>query len=161
MPGPPRKPTPTLRLAGSWRGEARAKTEPTPPAGEPERPDWLDADGREAWDRLLPILMDMRILTAADGAALALLCDTWARYRKASRMLADFGDVYTVKNPDGSPRMIRRSPYSAIQAELARILRGQLAEFGLTPASRSKTVALPGASDHGKASLFTRRPASA
>lgn len=156
MPGPPRTPTAKLKLSGSWRADARDKVEPKPERGPPPRPDWLDDEGIAAWDQLVPVLDRMRVLTVADGNALALLCDTWSRYRRATREIKEKGEVYEAVTEHGF--MLRRSPWSALRSELARMLRGQLAEFGVTPAGRGKVVALPKIEDKdGKGSIFSRR----
>jgi phage terminase small subunit len=71
-------------------------------------------------------------------------------------MLNQFGDVYPVKNPDGTLKMLRRSPYSAMQMELSLNVRRMLAEFGLTPSSRGRMIALPG-EPNVKKTFFTRQ----
>ena len=48
--------------------------EPRPLSGEPEMPAYLDREARRQWKRLVPILLSMRVLTVADGMALATLC---------------------------------------------------------------------------------------
>lgn len=161
VPGPPRKPTAQLKLVGSWRAKERERTEPKLDVARPERPDWLDAEGCAAWDRLCPLLERMRVLTVADQTALAVLCETWSRYRRVCAKLAETGEVYEVLEEDGRLKMLRRSPYSVLQMELARSLRHMLAEFGLTPAARGRVVTLPGLESDGKSSLFTRKSASA
>jgi len=155
MPGPPRKPTPMLKLSGSWLANARDKHEPKPTAKSPKRPDWLDEEGKKAWRHLVPILERMRVLTEADGFALAMLCNAWSRYRIACERLERFGDVYPVKGPDGELKMLRRSPYSSLQLEHALVVRRMLAEFGLTPAARGRLVSLP-ESTNAKKDFFTK-----
>lgn len=156
MPGPPPKPTALLKLSGSWRADAREKHEPKPADGSPKMPDWLDAEGKKAWKHLVPILERMRVLTEADGFALATLCETWSRYRRATTMLAKEGDTYDVLGRDGQLLQRNRSPYSAMQLELAIHVRRMLQEFGLTPSSRSRIVALP-ESKNGKTDLFKKQ----
>ena len=155
MSGPPPKPTAMLKLSGSWRARGR-KNEPTPVSRTPPSPPWLDDEGKKAWKQIVPILERMRVITEADGFALAVLCEAWSRYRRATDMLNQYGDVYPVKNPDGSLKMLRRSPYSAMQMELALNVRRMLAEFGLTPAARGRLIALPEVKTDGKASYFAR-----
>lgn len=155
MRGPAPKPTAMLKLTGSWRSKARDKVEPKPTIIAPPLPIWLDDEGKKAWAQLEKILLNMRVLTEADGYALAILCEAWSRYRRATDMLAQYGDVYPVKNPDGTLKMLRRSPYSAMQMELSLNVRRMLAEFGLTPSSRGRLIALPGDSNVKKA-FFTR-----
>lgn len=155
MSGPPPKPTSMLKLTGSWRANKR-QGEPTPELLAPAMPIWLDVEGKKAWKKLAPILTRMRVLTEADGFALAVLCEAWSRYRRATDMLAQYGDVYPVKNADGTLKMLRRSPYSSMQMELALNVRRMLAEFGLTPAARGRMIALPETKNNGKAALFTK-----
>ena len=159
MSGPPPKPTAMLKLSGSWRARGR-KNEPQPAGSRPKKPEWLDDEGKKAWEQLVPILERMRVLTEADGFALAVLCEAWSRYRRATDMLIQYGDVYPVKNPDGTLKMLRRSPYSAMQMELALNVRRMLAEFGLTPAARGRLIALPENKDNGKAAFFSRSSAA-
>ena len=156
MRGPPPKPTAMLKLAGSWRAKAREKNEPKPKSVAPTQPEWLDEEGKKAWAQLEKIMVNMRVLTETDGYALAILCEAWSRYRRATDMLNQFGDVYPVKNPDGTLKMLRRSPYSAMQMELSLNVRRMLAEFGLTPSSRGRMIALPGEPNVKKA-FFTRQ----
>lgn len=156
----PRKPTALLKLSGSWRAEARDRTEPKPDHVLPELPEWLDDEGKRAWMHLVPILSRMRVLTEADGYALAVLCNAWSRYRVASDQLARFGDVYSIKDAGGRLKSIRRSPYAALQMEHALVVRRLLAEFGLTPASRGRLIALP-ESKNGKTDFFTKSQGTA
>jgi P27 family predicted phage terminase small subunit len=156
MPGPPRKPTALLKLSGSWLADAREKHEPKPSITAPPMPAWLDKEGKAAWKHLEPILSRMRVLTEADGLALAMLCETWSRYRRATEMLAKDGDTYEVFGKDGQVVQINRSPYSSMQLELAMHVRRMLQEFGLTPAARSRIVSLP-ETKNGKTDLFKKR----
>jgi P27 family predicted phage terminase small subunit len=155
MPGPPRKPTPLLKLSGSWLATDREKHEPKPAAKAPKMPPWLDAEGKKAWKELVPILERMRVLTEADGYALAMLCHAWSRYRISCDRLERFGDVYPVKGPNGELKMLRRSPYSSLQLEHALVVRRMLAEFGLTPAARGRLVSLP-EENNAKKDLFSK-----
>lgn len=159
MPGPPRKPTPLLKLSGSWLADAREKHEPKPASTAPTMPAWLDAEGKKAWKHLVPILERMRVLTEADGYALTMLCVAWSRYRIACDKLEQFGDVYPVKGPDGQVKALKRSPYAVLQIEHAMNVRRMLQEFGLTPAARGRIVALP-ESKNGKTDLFKKQGAT-
>jgi len=60
--GPPRTPTSVLKLRGSWRGNARGD-EPEPAHDRPDCPEWLSAEERTAWDRVVALLESMRVLT--------------------------------------------------------------------------------------------------
>jgi phage terminase small subunit len=75
-----RKPKPTtLRLLEGNPGKRRVDPGPAPPAGPPERPEWLDAEAKAEWDRVTAVLAQMRLLSAADRAALAAYCTAYSR----------------------------------------------------------------------------------
>lgn len=147
-----------LRLAGSWRAGEREKAAPRFEPGRPVKPAMLDDGASAHWDRLCPILESMGVLTVADGMALALLCDTWSRYEKATRELARCGEVYETIGRDGN-KMLRRHPIAVVARELERDLRSWLAVFGLTASSRGRVhrVAAPAPTSESKPSIFTRR----
>ena len=140
--GPPPTPTPILQLRGSWRAGQR-RDEPQPAQGPPEKPAWLDDYASQAWDQLVPILERMRVLTEADGKALALLCTTWARWRRCEEFVADKGEVYPIKDADGKVRELRRFPQAIASESLGRALNRYLGEFGLTPSARTRIQVNP------------------
>ena len=151
-----------LKLAGSWRAKDREKAEPKAPAEIPPRPAHLAGEAIEAWDHLVGVLSAMRVLTLADARALELLCETWGRYRDATRSLAEDGITIKLYDRHGKVKQVRRNPAAGVQVELARLLRLQLAEFGLTPASRSRVSVAHGKDkDNGAARLFSRSQARA
>ena len=102
-----------------------------PLTGPPAKPDWLDPEASAEWDRLIAILAERRVISRADGTALALLCSTYSAWRSAAAALAKDGPA--VETSTGGFK-----PSSELQAvdrhgkQLVALLR----EFGLTPASR-------------------------
>jgi P27 family predicted phage terminase small subunit len=138
--GPAPTPSDILRLRGSWRGAVN-KDEPKPEKGAPECPDWLDDYAKEAWSQLVPLLEAMGVLTKIDGHALAILCQTWARWRKAEEFIEQNGEVYPVKDADGRVRFLKRFPQVATAESCARTLNRFMSEFGLTPSARSRIAA--------------------
>lgn len=134
-----RKPTPTATLAarGSWRANLRS-AEPMAPAGIPECPDDLQGEARAEWFRLSAILSGMGVLTLAERGALVCYCRAWARMTKAAAKLEVEGEV--ISSPSGYQI---QSPWLAIHNKALEQVVKLLAEFGLTPASRTrvKTVA--------------------
>jgi len=156
--GPAPKPSAALRLSGNWRASGRAKSEP--PADEvlPECPDWLDEVGRAAWNDWLPRIAAMKILSSGDRDALALMCDTWSRYLAAREKVVKLGEVIPLKNKDGSLRLLKRNPYSAILAEHGERLRRMMSEFGLSPVGRARIgAAKEQAPDEQVKDIFSRR----
>ena len=133
------KPTPTnvLKLRGSWRGEIN-KNEPHPEIGTPEMPDDLEGISKECWEKVVPILQEMNVLTVADGLALQLLCETFAHWRRAEELLVRHGDVYPILDNNGNVKYLQQSPYVSIARNNAKALKDMLCEFGLTPSSRSR-----------------------
>ena len=109
------KPTALKLLAGVQPCRVNG-AEPQGPAGIPTPPDYVSGEGLELWGELAPMLARMGVLTLADRHALALLCDSFTRWREFPENVA------------------RRSEW-----------RRLLAEFGLTPSSRSSIKVPPAA----------------
>lgn len=126
-------------LAGT-RADRVNSSEPRPARAEPARPDYLDRYGEEAWDRIVPKLLALGVLTELDGEALALYCVTHSRWRMAVEEIRESG--VTATTGLGSPKT---NPAVAVASQCERLLAAILVEFGLTPVSRSrvKTDAAP------------------
>jgi P27 family predicted phage terminase small subunit len=77
-------------------------------------------------------------LDAADRAIMTLHCQTWATWASVTKHVIKFGAV--IKWPNGVPGP---SPFYKVQKETAGILRGTLADMGLTPESRGLAVETP------------------
>lgn len=85
----------------------------------------------------------MRILTMADGPALALLCDAYAEYLEAREKTSGRkGKTYETTTAQGGT-MIRPRPEVAMASDAWRRVQRMLSEFGLTPSSRAKVVVRP------------------
>ena len=121
---------------GHQRIDPREPKIPTADLSEPT--DLLDENGLKEWRRLLPILFPAGLATAADRAGLIGYCDLWSRWIELGRRLRSEGTVVTRK---GIPAPSR---YLGAYLEVFKQLRGCMAEFGLTPASRTRiTVNVP------------------
>ena len=75
----------------------------------------------------------MEIITHADRAALITLCQAWAEMQEAQLAIEKDGPV--IKLPNGYPGP---NPYCKTRNESRVIVLKLLAEFGLTPSSRSR-----------------------
>ncbi|MCA9312293.1 MAG: phage terminase small subunit P27 family [Phycisphaerales bacterium] len=135
--GPAPTPTDILNLRGSWRANVNPD-EPQPTKGRPERPEWLSEYAAAAWDQLVPELEAMGVLTTIDGHALAVLCQTWGRWRKADEFIQKHGETYTVRDEMGKVRLVKRFPQVAVASDCVRTLNRFFQEFGLTPSARSR-----------------------
>ena len=133
------KPTPLKILAGD-RADRINRSEPRPGRSLPDCPDHLDADGREAWDRIVPGLDALGVLTTQDTEALALYCAAYGRWRKANEEVRKGG--VTTFSEQGA---LKINPAVTVAQQAERLMAAILMEFGLTPASRSrvKTDARP------------------
>lgn len=130
--GPAPTPTAVLKARGSWRGNIN-KSEPKPPPGAPTKPDWLTKPASAAWDQLLAQLAPLGLATVIDGNALARYCDALVRWKQAAAALDEMGQTYCTEQGMELPR-----PEVGIYQKLAVLLGKIEAEFGLTPASRSR-----------------------
>ena len=139
-----RKPKPTfLKLLQGNPGKRPINDrEPGALAGTPEPPDGLDDEALLEWNRIVPELRAMGVLSRADRPALAAYCTAWSRWRNAEAQVRKHGPI--VKSPDKGFPM--KSPYLTIADQSMEAMRKFLVEFGLTPSSRSR-VRLPAACD--------------
>ncbi|MEM6798012.1 MAG: phage terminase small subunit P27 family [Planctomycetota bacterium] len=111
------------------------KAEPKPDASKPTAPKHIKGEARKEWNRISKLLHAAGLLTQVDRTALAAYCETYARWVDAEEKLKATGMV--VKSPSGYPMP---SPYLPIANRAMKDMKGWLAEFGMTPAARSKVV---------------------
>jgi len=110
------RPTPTAikKLAGNPGKRPMNDSEIEPTAGAPDCPDWLVGDARDEWNRIVPELNRLGVLTCVDNSVLIGHCAT-------------YGEIAaTVK---------AREP---LKSALLGQLRAYACELGLTPAARAK-----------------------
>lgn len=137
--GPAAKPTALKLLTGNPGRRRINKAEPKPAAKIPDCPPFLDANARAEWERIVPELARLKLLTLVDRAALAAYCVNWSRWQKAEEKLRKSGLTFVTK----STGMARRRPEVAIAADSMKLMKAFLIEFGLTPAARSRVTAEP------------------
>lgn len=138
--GPPPKPS-NIRLLEGNRGRLKINDrEPKPPVAAPACPPWLDLEARAEWARVVPQLLALGILGQIDRADLAGYCATWSRWRATYLAIRELGTTFTT--PQG---YVASRPEVIQEAKLLALLRLYAADFGMTPAARSKvtTTAAP------------------
>lgn len=147
--GPPAKPTAQKRREGTYRKDRAPTREPAPTAGVPPCPPGIstDLDARGCWERLVPELTRLKLLTLLDGPALEGLCRAYAVAVKADRKLRQHGVI--VKTPWG----LQQNPAVTISRSAWAEVRRFAAEFGLSPAARSR-VSVPKGSEADPAEQF-------
>lgn len=133
-----RKPRPpALRLVEGNPGKRPIKNTPRP-KGRSARPAGLSPDAANEWRRLAPQLTLLGLLTAADRAFFAAYCEAWASWRRADRKVAELGEL--VLDDNGVPV---KNPWLRIRVESAAEMHRFGAEFGLSPASRTRLGEAP------------------
>ena len=129
--GSGRKPTGT----GAGRRSHHKKQnrlQTNPDAGVPEMPFELPKRARAQYQRLVPLLLKMKVLTEADGRALASYCIHRAQLEEVDAHIEKHGII--VRSKDGD----RPNPAFRVKSHLLREMRVFENEFGLTPASRAR-----------------------
>ncbi|WP_414146891.1 phage terminase small subunit P27 family [Erwinia sp. BNK-24-b] len=148
MPGPPKTPTHLTLVKGNPSKRAVNKNEPKPPSGVPPIPKNLDKMGKYWFKRIGDELNGIGVMTSLDGKALELLVEAYTEYRHHCETLDREGYTYAVyddedkdEGEERSIRMIKQHPAAVMKADAWKRVRTMLAEFGMTPASRSKVGA--------------------
>lgn len=157
-----RKPTPThLRIIAGNPGKRPINgAEPKPKRARPEAPSYMDAESKKIWDAVVKELDDISILTSIDVFAVETLCAAIADHRSSVRQIeanakhhreqkktepkeepifSSDGRYYRTVSGTGSA-MWRAHPAIAVRSDADRRIRGWCAEFGLTPAARTRLV---------------------
>lgn len=149
----PNYPVPTaLKLLRGNPGKRPINRNEPQPSREVTMPDWLSPDAAKHWPIVAKQLHDAGLLTAIDVTALGLYCEAFARWKDANARIVKYGTV--VKSPNGYPL---QSPYLAIANKAHEQMTKLLAEFGMTPSSRSRcSVAKP--DNSGPYARFVKKP---
>ncbi len=132
--GPAPSPTAINRVRGFPGKRAPSKLEPNPEAVRPVMPGHLDEAAKAEWERVCPMLERMKVLTEADGIALANLCIDYSLLQKAQESLAKTG-LLTNTEQTG---MIHLNPLLALVATTTDRVARALQQFGMTPSSRTR-----------------------
>ena len=135
-----RKPKPTAlkKAEGNPGKRALNHAEPEPPEGLPSCPEHLSEAAREEWARVAGTLHGMGVLSIVDRAGLAAYCQAYGRWVEAERRLAEGPQL--VRTPSGH---VQQSPWMGVANKQLEIMGRYMAEFGMTPASRSRVAVDP------------------
>jgi P27 family predicted phage terminase small subunit len=133
-----RKPIPSAmkELAGNPGHRPLNAHEPRPESAIPACPAHLQGEAKKEWRRLTKELAAVNVVSRMDRAALAALCQAWARWVAAEEELKKTGPI--VKSPSGFPI---QNPYLAVANKSMEPIVKLSAEFGLTPSSRTRISA--------------------
>ena len=158
MPNP-RKPTDLKLVSGTQRKDRANPKEPKPEKVAPVCPAHLSDEEKVYWGRICVELELMGVLTRADGMALEALVHLYVRRNKLIRMLDQEHEFYQVKGTNGE-MLWKKHPASDVLKEVTTELRLTRAEFGLSPASRTKVHTVP-TGGNSQAPETPKKPASA
>jgi P27 family predicted phage terminase small subunit len=100
----------------------------------PKPPTWLSRDAKAEWRRIMPQLVERRVLTDADMGLVEAFCVSLGRVREIERAIqASAGAL--------DPRLFR------MQDKAIQTSRQIAAEIGATPVSRSRPAVRDGDAD--------------
>ena len=131
--GFPPQPTKLRALRGNPGKRGINTREPRPRAGTPTCPAILSDVGKKEWRRITRELREMGTLASSDRAGIAAYCKEYERWWEAEEKVRMVGMV--IKTPSGYPVL---NPYLSVANGAMRHMVKILAEFGLTPASRTR-----------------------
>lgn len=128
------RPTRMRVLAGNRGKRPLPKDEPVPLSGHPRKPMDVAADERasQEWNRVVPILDEMGLLSETDGNSIAGYCFAWSRVCVLNADLREHGYSVRGKNKLPKPRPEVRALETAEKS-----FRFYLNLFGLSPGSRA------------------------
>jgi len=133
--GPAPTPSKLNELRGN-PGKRKKHAEPEPAAAGIECPDWLDLEAKQLWERVAPELSRLGLLTVVDLMAFEGICQSYRRWREAER------SVTATAAAGGLPMAVSQG-LEGMARERFRLFLKSAAEFGFTPASRSRVTATP------------------
>ena len=98
----------------------------------PKPPAWLSKAAVVEWKRVIPTLIERRILVKADMGSVENYCTAIGQVREMEKHLQEHGHVIIVG------AIFKRNPAVGIQSDAMTRARLLASELGLTPVSRSR-----------------------
>ena len=131
--GPKPLPTNIKLLHGTARKKDLQRNEPKPKPIAPKCPTWLSPEAKRKWKELKPELERLGIFTNIDGLTFSLAMTHYALARDAAMILKQEGSMTVDER--GLPR---KHPANQILRDHSQAFKQYMAEFGLSPASRTR-----------------------
>ena len=141
-PGPAPKPTAVRRKQGNPGKRALNDREPTPaaPSYVPRAPRSLSDEAKKEWRRVTRHLHQAGLYTHVDRAALKMYCAAFGRWVEAERKVEETGGPVLVSAETGN---LYQHPWLHVANKTLTQVQKLAAEFGMTPASRSRAHVVP------------------
>jgi len=132
-------PTALKKLRGNPGRRPLPTNEAEPPISEkvPRPPAWLKGEARKEWFNIAPKLHAAGLLTNLDLRTLAGCCVNFAQWLEAVEEIRRVGPVIVRQGPHGQ-KIPMQNPYVRIAREAHLAWTRALAEFGMTPSSRTR-----------------------
>lgn len=130
--GRPPKPT-GLKLIEGNPGKRVLREEPKPPPSKPRRPQWVIGIARAEWDRVVPVLDRLGLLTVVDRSVLAAYCESVAGLKAAASDLHTRGYLVASAREDGA---LIKNPSNQLFRDYARLVATYSSMLGLSPSDR-------------------------
>lgn len=145
-----------IKLLAGNRGKRRLEPERDVSfdVGAPKPPAWLKGDGLWEWNRIVNLLLPVRVMTPADFGIVLLAAEAFADWMELGRICRrKKGHTYREK---GAAGQWMRKPHLEfkMQAEAQKRYLRALIELGLTTASRTRVKAVPFAEKSGVGKFF-------
>jgi P27 family predicted phage terminase small subunit len=121
------------RLQGTARPDRVNANEPQPDPAIPTRPGWFLPEAKREWNRVVPGLSKLGLLTALDRGAIAGGCQWWAMFVDAVKDIEENGTTFMTDTGYQGPR-----PSVALALKSWQQYLAFAARFGLTPSDRSR-----------------------
>lgn len=138
VPGRGRKAKPTARKRAAGNPGKRALNNEEPDFGlvtNVETPEWITGAGRDMWERVVPLLLQQKVLQITDLHNVEVFCTAYGTWRAAAADVAKNGPV--VPGATGGP--IKNPALTALnEAAKQMVTFGSM--LGLDPASRQRLV---------------------
>jgi len=128
--GRPRKPRSVKEAQGTFRADRDLSIDVA--SGIPDPPSYMSEPALTHWDRMVQAAQKVRVLTEADGDALAMLCVAFEEWKNADIIVRDEGEVC-----DSVKGGKYQHPAVGIRSNAWKKIVRMLREFGLTPSARA------------------------
>lgn len=145
-----------LRAVGGNAGNRPMDEDPPKPkAGRPPKPKLVEENeyANAEWDRIIPLIEQMKILGEEDGTALAAYCILFSRWVEAEETIQREGITVTT----ATGRLIKHPAVTIAEKALSQ-LGGFIADFGLSPQARSRINVKKAGKPGSKVTLFPGKP---
>jgi P27 family predicted phage terminase small subunit len=124
-------------------GEGKPTDEPVHAKGQrPKMPVHLSPIAQERWKEIVKMLHKRGTITKADGPAIEILCEQYARWRACQDEILANGVMVEEEVSNGKDSIYTRrslNPACKLATMLENSMRAMLQQIGSTPASRERS----------------------